>query len=202
MASQKSVPFIYKLYQLFRILSTLVYFSLVMRWMVLFPLVGTKFLPGGIHEYLCYSMVLCSIGEFLLSLKFHGFIGGLCSATSLKDFKFLYFVFVMHYYDDYEFAQVLKSAAYSAFILGLGFSQAYCHWCNLFKGIKRRKFGIVWKFMTYLMLPLLYISEFYLLLLNVQNPSFHSTPLLDLFNKVVLVLFLPVALSFYRNQHF
>lgn len=193
-------PLVFKFYQLYHISAAFLSAALVIRWLILFPLVGSKFLPGGIHEFLCYTMVYCSVCDLIWCFGFHGFVGGLCSATFVKNMNLLYFVVVMHYYDDYEFALVLKNITYSTFIIGLGSSQAYYHCCKLFKGYQRRKKSIIWKFNTLFMLPLVYISELYLLLLNVQNPSFHSTPLLDIINKVLLVTFLPIALSFYRCQ--
>lgn len=96
------------------------------------PLVGSRFLPGGIHEFLIYLMFCSSIMEVIWLLRFHGFKYGLLSRTFLKDLDFIYLVSVIHFYDDYEHALILKNASYSSFIISLSLSQAYCHWCKLF----------------------------------------------------------------------
>lgn len=189
-----------RLYQLYRLSSSFLYAALLTRWLILLPLVGSKFLPGGIHEYLCYLMLYSSVVELLWLYKFRGFCGATFSRTFVKDLNMLYFVVVMHFYDDYEYALILKNSSYSSFIIGLAWTQAHCHWCKLFKSDENKKKGWAWKVETFFMMPLLYMSEMYLLLLNVQNPSFHSTPLLDEINKVILITFLPIALSLYKYQ--
>lgn len=190
-----------KLYQLYQIGSTFLYLALLARWIVLLPLVGSKFLPGGIHEFLCHLMVWISVLELVWLFKFRGFIGGLQTRTLIKCLNFFYFVAVMHFHDDYEHALILKNTSYSSFILGLSFTQAYSHWCNLFKnGSVSSKKTLSSKMENWIMMPVLYLSEFNLLLLNVQNPNFHSTPALEQINKVVLVLFFPIALTLYKKQ--
>ena len=189
-----------RLYQFTHISSGFLFVALLIRWLILLPLVGSKFLPGGIHEFLCYLLFYASISELIWLLKFRGLFGTILTRTFVKDLNFLYFILVMHYHDDYEHAPVLKNASYSSFIIGLACTQAYSHWYGLFKRPINQKKGLVWKIDTYLMMPLLYLSEMYLLLLNLRNPSFHTFPLLDKLNKVVLVIFLPVALPLYRYQ--
>lgn len=189
-----------RLYQFTHISSGFLFVALLIRWLILLPLVGSKFLLGGIHEFLCYLLFYASISELIWLLKFRGLFGTILTRTFVKDLNFLYLILVMHYHDDYEHAPVLKNASYSSFIIGLGCTQAYSHWYGLFKRPINQKKGLVWKIDTYLMMPLLYLSEMYLLLLNLRNPSFHTFPLLDKLNKVVLVIFLPVALSLYRYQ--
>lgn len=191
---------IFKLYQLYQIGSAFLYLALLARWIVLLPLVGSKFLPGGIHEFLCHLMVWSSLIELFWLFMFHGVIGGLKTRTSVKCFNFFYFVAAMHFHDDYEHALVLKNTSYSSFILGLSLTQAYSHWCKLFKRGRTLKKTFLFKIETWVMMPLLYVSEFYLLLLNVQNPNFHTTPILEHINKGVLVIFFPVALSLYKKQ--
>lgn len=189
-----------RLFQLSHISSGFLYVALLARWLILLPLVGSKFLPGGIHEFLCWLLIYSSILELVWLIKFRGIVGGVLTRRFVKDVNFLYFVLVMHHYDDYEHAPVLKNASYSSFVIGLALNQAYSHWCSLFKRPVHAKKSRFQKADTYLLMPLLYLSEMYLLLLNVQNPSFHSFPLLDKINKVVLIAFLPIALSLYKYQ--
>lgn len=189
-----------RLYQLSQISSAILYVALLSRWLILMPLAGSKFLPGGIHEFLCWLLIFASVVDIVWLVKFRGIVGGVLTRSFVKDANFLYFVLVMHYYDEYEHAPVLKNASYSSFIIGLACNQAYSHWRSLFKRLPNENKGIFEKFDTFVLMPLLYLSEMYLLLLNVQNPGFHSSPLLDKINKVVLVAFLPVALSLYKYQ--
>ncbi|QLL33058.1 hypothetical protein HG536_0D05790 [Torulaspora globosa] len=189
-----------RLYQLSHISSGFLYVALLARWLIILPLAGSRFLPGGIHEFLCGLLIYSSVLEILWLVKFRGVVGGVMTRTFLKDVNFLYFVVVMHYYDDYEHAPVLKNASYSSFIIGLACTQAWSHWRSLFRRSVDGRRSRVEKVDTYLMMPLLYLSEMYLLLLNVQNPGFHSFPLLEKINKAVLVIFLPVALSVYKYQ--
>ncbi|QLQ80051.1 hypothetical protein HG537_0D00510 [Torulaspora globosa] len=189
-----------RLYQLSHISSGFLYVALLARWLIIVPLAGTRFLPGGIHEFLCGLLVYSSVVELLWLVKFRGVVGAVLTRKFLKDVNFLYFVMVMHYYDDYEHVPVLKNVSYSSFIVGLACTQAWSHWRSLFKRPVGGRRSSVEKIDTYLMMPLLYLSEMYLLLLHVQDPGFHSFPLLDKVNKVVLVIFLPVALSVYRYQ--
>lgn len=189
-----------RLYQYYRLSASFLFAALLARWLVLLPLVGTKFLPGGIHEYLCYLILYASFGELFCLFGFHGLFGALTSSTLLKNLNMLYFVAVMHFYDDYEHAPVLKNSSYSSFIIGLSFTQMYCHWKKLFKHTHGRKNSIWRKVDTLAMMPLFYLSEFYLLLLNVQNPNFHSTLPLDRLNKFVLVVFIPLSLHMFKKQ--
>ena len=193
--------FVHRLYQYYQIATSFLYFALLARWIILFPLVGKRFLPGGIHEFLIYLMFFSSIIEILWLLKFRGVKGTVINRTFLKDLNFMFFVGVMHFYDDYEHALVLKNIAYSVFVVSLSCDQCYSHLTKLFKresGGQRR--SLWWKLDSFLAMPILYLSEFYLLLLNIQNPNFHSTPLLNQINNIVLVLYLPIAITLYR-QH-
>lgn len=195
-----SLRIISKLYQFYQICTAFLYFALLARWIILLPLVGSKFLPGGIHEFLCHLMVWSSVVELVWLFGFRGLKGGIQSRTLVKCLNFIYFVAVLHFHDDYEHALVLKNTSYSSFIIGLSLTQSYSHWCKLFKRGYVTKRSLFYKLETWIWMPLLYTSEFYLLLLNVQNPNFHSTPVLDKINKVVLVLFFPIALTLYKRQ--
>ncbi|EDO15374.1 hypothetical protein Kpol_460p9 [Vanderwaltozyma polyspora DSM 70294] len=188
--------FIHRLYQYYHICTTFLFCTLLARWLILMPLVGSRYLPGAVHELLIYLLGISSLIELFWRFYFHGLKNGFMSLTTLKDVNFLYFVRVMHFYDDYEYELVLKNTTYSSFIIGLSFTQAYCHWNNLFKR-QKSSYGIrsiYWKINTWIMMPTLYLSEFYLLLLNNRNPNFHSTPLLDKINKCALVVFIPISL--------
>lgn len=163
------------------------------------PLVGSRFLPGGIHEFLIYLMLCSSIVETIWLLKFHGVKNGILSRTFLKDLNFIYLVMVIHFHDDYEHALILKNSSYSSFIICLSLSQAYCHWCNLFKRKGAKKRTLIWKANTFITLPILYLSEFALLLLNIQVKNYHSTPTLDVINRVVLLAYFPILLTAYKK---
>lgn len=195
-----SIRFVHKIYQYYQLSTSFLFAALLARFIVLAPLVSLRFLPGGIHEFLIYLILYATIGEIFWLFKFRGVKNGIFSRTFIKDLNFLYFVLVMHFYDDYEHALILKNMAYSYFIVGLSTSQGYYHWTQIFKRAGFKERTLLWKIYTYVSLPLLYFSEFYLLLLNVQNPGYHTTPLLNKINKVVLVLFFPIALSLYKKQ--
>ncbi|CEP62966.1 Keg1p LALA0_S06e07976g [Lachancea lanzarotensis] len=189
-----------RFYQYFRITSAFLYAALVARWAILYPLVGSKFLPGGIHEFLCYLMVYAGTLEMVWSFVFHGLKRTLFSRTMLKNTNLLYFVSVLHFYDDFEHAPVLKSEAYSSFIVALGLSQTYCHWCKLFRSPKYKRKTLLQKLDTFATLPVLYLSEGYLLLLNLQTPNFHTNAWLQIVNKTVLVAFIPICLHSLKKQ--
>ncbi|SCU95477.1 LADA_0G15830g1_1 [Lachancea dasiensis] len=189
-----------RLYQYFRLTSAFLYASLFARWAILLPLVGIKFLPGGIHEFLCYLIFYAAAMEICWTFAFHGLKRTLISRTLLKDVNLLYFVANFHFHDDYEHALVLKTPAYSSFIATLSISQAYCHWCKLFRGPVQSRRTALWKLDTCVTLPLLYFSEFYLLILNLQTPNYHTVPWLLTVNKVVLIAFVPAALHCLKKQ--
>ncbi|EJS43873.1 YFR042W [Saccharomyces arboricola H-6] len=193
------VRLVYKLYQYYQLSTSFLYAALLARWLILMPLVGSRFLPGGIHEFFIYLMLCSSVVETLWLFKFYGLKNGLLSRTFLKDLNFIYLVRVIHFYDDYEHALILKNASYSSFIICLSLSQAYCHWCKLFKrkGVKERT--VIWKINTYITLPILYLSEFALLLLNIQVKNYHSTPTLEIINRAVLLAFFPILLTAYKK---
>ncbi|CCD23652.1 Keg1p NDAI_0B06210 [Naumovozyma dairenensis CBS 421] len=194
------VPFVHRLYQYYQLCTSLLFTALLGRWLIIYPLAGSKFLPGGIHEFLCYLMVSSALGEIVWLFKFHKWNKAIFSRVMLKDLNFLYFVGVLHFYDDYEHALVLKNISYSCFIVGLSLNQSYCHWCKLFKRTGRKRHTLYWKVISLITLPFLYLSEFYLLLLNVNNVNFHSTPWLDLINKMVLIGYFPIALLAFKRQ--
>lgn len=192
--------FVNRLYQYYQLSTSFLYLALLSRWIILFPLVGTRFLPGGIHGFLIYLLFISSVVEIFWLFKFRGFKGIFRKRTIYKDLNFLYVVLVLHFYDDYEHALVLKNISYSIFIISLSCSQAYCHGTQLFKrapNYKRKT--LMWKFDTFVSLPVLFISEFCLLLLNLQFPNYHTTKELDLFNKFILVIYFPFALTCYKK---
>ncbi|CCF60093.1 hypothetical protein KAFR_0J00250 [Kazachstania africana CBS 2517] len=193
--------FTHKLYQYYQLSTSFCFAALFARWLILIILASSRFLPGGIHEFLMGLLLYASVGELFWLLKFRGFKRAVLSSTFVKDLNFLYVILVLHFYDDYEHALVLKNHSYSVFIASLGLSQAYAHWTQLFKRQGMKKNTIIWKIVTYVILPTLYCSEFYLLLLNVQNLNFHSTPTLDVINKLVLVTYFPIALTIFK-KHF
>ncbi|SCW02928.1 LAFE_0F17370g1_1 [Lachancea fermentati] len=197
---RKSSRFSVRLYQYYRLSSSFLYAALLARWTILLPLVGSKFLPGGIHQFLCYLLIFTSTFDLFWNAKFHGIKSLFRSRTTLKDLNFFYFVAVMHFHDDYEHAPVLKNTSYSCFIIGLAFTQMYYHWCKLFKASSRPKRSVWWRMDSFLMMPLLYSSEFYLLMLNLQMPNYHLSTQLETLNKVLLVLFIPVSLHAFKKQ--
>ncbi|AMD22677.1 HHL093Cp [Eremothecium sinecaudum] len=196
-SSRKSI--LIKIYQYYRLSCAFLFLALFARWLVLFPLVSSKWLPGGIHGFLTYLLGLSAVGEILWVLRYHGIVGGLKTGTFWKSCNFLYFVMAMHFYDDYEHAPILKDLSYSIFIVSLALNQAYFHYRKLFKSTGSRR--SLWrKIDMFALLPALYASEFYLLLLNVQNHNFHTSPGLDKLNKAVLIAYIPVALHCYKVQ--
>ncbi|CAI1974545.1 hypothetical protein SEUBUCD646_0F01050 [Saccharomyces eubayanus] len=192
------IRLVHKLYQYYQLATSFLYAALFTRWLILMPLVGSRFLPGGIHEFLIYLMLCSSIVETLWLLKFYGVKNGILSRTLLKDLNFIYLVVVIHFHDDYEHALILKNSSYSSFIICLSLSQAYCHWCKLFKRKGAKERTLIWKANTFITLPILYLSEFALLLLNIQVKNYHSTPTLDIINRVVLLAYFPILLSAYK----
>lgn len=188
-----------RLYQFFHLSVSFLYCGLFVRWLILLPLVTSKYLPGGIHEYLCYLILYSSIGSLLWWVKSHGINRSIFDKSVLKNLNLVYFVSILHFHDDYEHAPVLKNTSYSSFIIGLSFIQMYHHWGKLFKYARSRTNNLWWKVNTFVMIPLCYLSEFYLLLLNTQNDNFHNGPKTVLFNKFVLVLFLPICLHLYMK---
>ncbi|SMN22739.1 similar to Saccharomyces cerevisiae YFR042W KEG1 Integral membrane protein of the ER [Maudiozyma saulgeensis] len=189
-----------KLYQYYQLSTSFLYVALLSRWIIIFPLVGVKFLPGGIHEFLMYLLFFSSVIEILWLFKFRGFTGAFRKRTIYKDLNFLYVVLVLHFHDDYEHALVLKNISYSTFIVGVAISQAYSHGTQIFKrapNYKRKT--LLWKLDTFIALPMLYCSEFVLLLLNQRFPNFHTTEYLDQFNKFIMIIYFPFALTCYRK---
>lgn len=193
-----------KLYQFFHISTAFLYCALLIRWMVLIPLTSTRFLPGGIHEFLCYLMIYSSIGSILWWVKFQGLNKRLLNRHNLKNINLIYFVAVMHFYDDYEHSPVLKNSSYSTFIVGLSLTQMYHHWCKIFKTKKTNtnSRSMIQRINLYVAIPLLYISEFYLLLLNTEIDNYHNGPNVVLLNKAVLVTFIPLCMHLYRGLLF
>lgn len=191
---------IYKIFQLYQLQGTFLYLALLMRWLVLMPLVGSRFLPGGIHEFFCYLLAITSISDILWSLYFRGFIGGMLNKITLKSLNYLIVIGNLHFYDDYEHAPLLRSAAYSIFIITVSLFESYQHWCKLFKRGPNHKWKTgYWMFISYFILPCLYLAEFYMLLLNLRIPNFHMTDSLELFDKFILVIYFPVALTAYKK---
>ncbi|CAL9728503.1 beta-1,6-glucan synthesis-associated protein Keg1p [Monosporozyma unispora] len=201
-----------KLYQYYRITNAFLYAALFTRWLILFPLVGGKFLPGGIHKFLISVMVYSTLGEIGWLFKFRTWKRAVLSRTMLKDLTFINFIATLHYHDDYEHALVLRNISYSLFIVSLALSQCYVHCSQLFKKDSPRQGStavlptthngksMVWKLYSYVVLPIMYISEFNLLLLNIQYPSYHKMPRLEVVNKIILVLFFPLAITCWKKQ--
>lgn len=190
-----------KLYQYYQLTTSFLYVALLARWIIIFPLVGVKFLPGGLHEFLIYLLFFSSLFEILWLFVFRGIKGTFRSRTLLKDLNFLYFVLVFHFNDDYEHALVLKNISYSLFIVSVSLSQTYCHAIQIFKrGPNYKRKTLLWKLDTFILMPVLYCSEFSLFLINQRFPNFHTTKEIDQFTKFILVIFFPLALSCYRKH--
>ena len=210
-----------KLYQYYRITNTFLYAALFTRWLILFPLVGGKFLPGGMHMFLIKLMIYSTVGEIVWLFKFRSWRRAILSRTMLKDFNFIFVILTLHYRDNYEYALVLRNISYSLFIVSLALSQCYVHCSNLFKQeppkrtnnnntndnnntvvlrTSSKKMTILSKIYSFVILPTMYTSEFNLLLLNVQYSNFNNLPWLQLLNKIILVLFIPVVLTCWKRQ--
>lgn len=210
-----------KLYQYYRISNTFLYAALFTRWLILFPLVGGKFLPGGMHMFLIKLMIYSTAGEIVWLFKFRSWKRAILSRTMLKDFNFIFVILTLHYRDNYEYALVLRNISYSLFIVSLALSQCYVHCSNLFKQepprrtnnnntndnnnavvlrTSSKKMTILFKIYSFVILPTMYTSEFNLLLLNVQYSNFNNLPWLQLLNKIILVLFIPVVLTCWKRQ--
>lgn len=210
-----------KLYQYYRISNTFLYAALFTRWLILFPLVGGKFLPGGMHMFLIKLMIYSTAGEIVWLFKFRSWKRAILSRTMLKDFNFIFVILTLHYRDNYEYALVLRNISYSLFIVSLALSQCYVHCSNLFKQepprrtnnnntndnnnavvlrTSSKKMTILSKIYSFVILPTMYTSEFNLLLLNVQYSNFNNLPWLQLINKIILVLFIPVVLTCWKRQ--
>lgn len=189
-----------RLYQYFRLSCSFLYVALLARWLVLLPLVTTKFLPGGIHKFLCSILVYSSIGEIIWSMNFNG-LKWFISVGFLKNINFLYFVSMIHFWQNYEYELILKNTSYSFFIIGLSFTQSYSHWNKLFKKNKlRQRKSVLSKLNAFIMNPLLYFSEFYMLLLNVPNIKNQTFPILNLCNKLILIAFIPILLHIFKKS--
>ncbi|KAH3900829.1 Keg1p SCDLUD_002282 [Saccharomycodes ludwigii] len=181
-----------KLYQLSRLITLILYTTLLGRWIGLIILVDVKFLPGGIHEFLCNILVFSSALELFWMLVVFHYINWF---TLLKNLNFIYIVVALNFWDDYEHAPLLKTYSYSIFIIGLSLSQMYCHWRKLFKSGNTNSKSLQFLLNKWIWSPSLYISEYYLLLLNMhQYRNFHNTLALETFNKIVVVIYLPILL--------
>ncbi|KAL3231435.1 hypothetical protein RNJ44_00470 [Nakaseomyces bracarensis] len=192
--------FIYKIFQLYQLQGAFLYLALLLRWLVLMPLVGSRFLPGGIHEFLIYLLGVTSIFDILWGVYFRGFVGGVLNRNTLKSLNYLLVIANLHFYDDYEHAPLLRTSAYSSFIIALSLFESYQHWCKLFKrGPNHKRKTTYWKFISLFIVPVLFLSEFYLLLLNLNTPNFHMSDSLESFDKFILVIYFPVALTAYKK---
>ena len=213
-----------KLYQYYRITNAFLYAALFTRWLILYPLVGGKFLPGGTHMFLINLMIYSTVGEMVWLFKFRSWRNAILSRTMLKDLNFIYIILTLHYRDNYEYALVLRNISYSLFIVSIALSQCYVHCSNLFKRVPPRNINrsntttttnnnntdaaiafsnqksIISQIYSYLILPIMYTSEFNLLLLNVQYSDFNNLPWLQLINKTILVLFIPIVLTCWKRQ--
>ncbi|QEU58790.1 Keg1 [Kluyveromyces lactis] len=191
-----------KLYQFFHISSAFLYCALLVRWLVLLPLVSRKYLPGGIHRFLCCLMVYSAIGNILWWVKMRGLAWSIFNRHNLKNINLIYLVAILHFYDDFEHSPVLKNTSYSSFIVGLSFTQMYYHWNRIFKGPSLEpqcSKSLASRINAFIMIPLVYLSEFYLLLLNTEIDNYHNGPKTVLFNKFVLVVFIPLCLHLYKG---
>lgn len=215
------VKFVHKLYQYYRITNAFLYGALFTRWLILYPLIGGKFLPGGIHMFLIKLMIYSTVGELIWLFKFRSWGKAIFSRTMLKDLNFINIIVTLHYKDNHEYALVLRNVSYSLFIMSLALSQCYVHCSNLFKKERPRNINrdntsnndnpdvvmtvsnrksTISQIYSYLLLPILYTSEFNLLLLNVQYSDFNDLLWLQLINKVILVLFIPIVLTCWKRQ--
>ncbi|CCK70038.1 Keg1p KNAG_0D02890 [Huiozyma naganishii CBS 8797] len=189
-----------RLYIYYQLSTSVLFLALFARWAVLYPLVSGRFLPGGIHVFLISLICYATVGELLWSLKFRRVSGTLKSATLLKDANLLYFCLAMNHISDYDHSLVLKNISYSAFIIGLSLSQCYVHATQMFKRGEPLWFsGFLRRVYVYILLPVMHLSEFNLLLLNVQSSQSIESPVLDIVHKIVLVFFLPLACVAWRK---
>ncbi|KAK5778919.1 hypothetical protein RI543_003847 [Arxiozyma heterogenica] len=166
-------------------------------------------------------MIYSTVGELIWLFKFRSWRKAIFSRTMLKDLNFINIIVTLHYKDNYEYALVLRNVSYSLFIMSLALSQCYVHCSNLFKKERPRNINrdntsnnynpdvvmtvsnrksIISQIYSHLLLPIMYTSEFNMLLLNVQYSDFNDLLWLQLINKVILVLFIPIVLTCWKRQ--
>ncbi|KAL6946264.1 hypothetical protein ACO0RG_000410 [Hanseniaspora osmophila] len=189
-----------KLYQYYRLTASILYACLLLRCLTILFLVGPKYLPNMIHEFLCYLMVIYSCIELFFmifvfrSIKF---------IPLVKCIDFLYFVVVLNFHDDYEHAPILKNMSYPIFIITMSIVQIFEHWTKLFKThrMSKRNNSMFGKLRENIITPVMVISQFYLFILNLHKyDNYHTTDTLDKLNNVVLVLYIPIALFLFKNR--
>lgn len=61
-------PFVFKSVKCFYAIAGFFHFALLVRLLILLPLVGRRFLPGGIHEFFRSVVLIISGVEFVLSI--------------------------------------------------------------------------------------------------------------------------------------
>lgn len=190
--NSRSVPLKTKVYQLFRIGSFVTFFCLLTRCLILYPLVSNKFLPGGIHEFLIYSILISNWFEVIVINCFFYKNLNIWKILSLININF--FVYKCWLPDDYEYSLILKNHSYVIFIITLSLAYMYYHGTRIFKsnGTKTKTKSIL-RVASIIVNVIMYLSEFNLLLLSLDDKN--------IWEKVYLVLYLPILINSLRKNY-
>lgn len=190
--TSRSIPLNTKIYQLFRISSFIVFFCLLTRCLVLYPLVSNKFLPGGIHIFLIYTILITNWFETIVINCL--FYKNLNVWKVLSFINVNFFIYKCWFKDDYEYNLILKNYSYALFIISLSLASMYYHGTRIFKsnGTKNRTKTVA-RFANIILIIIMYLTQFNLMLLSVDNKN--------IWEKVFLVLYFPIALSALRRNY-
>ncbi|ODV59544.1 Keg1p ASCRUDRAFT_27989, partial [Ascoidea rubescens DSM 1968] len=156
------------------------WFCVLSRLLILLPLVGRKFLPGGISDFFHVVATISTLSEVLFSfsiLKIRK------SRIFFKIFKFLNLMFII-WVVLINYKRITRHWSYSLLIFSYSFDETI----NYFKFL----FNLSWvncfrKYKIFFIFPLQKFSEIVLLMLSLQFIS--NTNLADFIKALILFYF-------------
>lgn len=172
----------------------LLWFCCLVRLLVLAPLVGRRFLPGGIAEYFQYLYTASLISQFVLSAFIFKFPRRL---TLLKLSKAVAGLFVT-WAVVYHFPKISRHTSYGFYLFAVSAQETlnyfyYFYPTNLLKYFKRRSFLVLYPVQKITEIALILVS-FRFIQQKIDNDYYY---LFSYLMKGILVSYIPVSISIY-----
>jgi hypothetical protein len=194
---------------------TLFWFFIICRLIILYPLTGSKFLPGGIADFyinVLNSTVLLEIFNYLTIFRHIPNNQTINNNLQKPHFYILLIVSLIRLsltFVIYNYPRITPSKLFSILILSQSLKELF-RWFYNFQKVRLFNNNIPWlnKFLrsfTYLLLtPIETFSSFYLLFQSLIYPSYQNNLInydikIKFFLKLILILYLPIFYIIYKR---
>lgn len=196
----RNSPALFKGLKAYHIVAMFMYGAVLARLFILLPLVGRKFLAGGISDFFnLVTTIICSI-EIILSLV--KLIPIQLPLIVLQNWVKFFIIWAILDRDD----KILNHSCYSLLIFSwcsYGFV-GYIYWFYKLKGLGRVPKGLnnFYQNLKLIVFPIEASVEFITIFLSLKFINQDSQQYLKIFTQLVLLFYIPTKFYLYKNLIF